>query len=48
MNANHVKGQGLVEYALLIILLAIACIVALNFLTEGIGGALYNNIISNL
>jgi Flp pilus assembly pilin Flp len=48
MNANHEKGQGLVEYALLIVLLAIAIIVALNFLADGITGALYNNIIANL
>jgi Flp pilus assembly pilin Flp len=48
MNANHENGQGLVEYALLIVLLAIASIVALNFLADGITGALYNNIISNL
>lgn len=42
------KGQGLVEYALIIVLLAIVVIVSLNFLASGITGALYNNIIANL
>jgi len=42
------SGQGLVEYALIIALLAIVVIVALNFLASGITGALYNNIIGNL
>lgn len=42
------KAQGLVEYALIIVLLAIVCIVALNFLADGIAGSFYNNIISNL
>jgi Flp pilus assembly pilin Flp len=41
-------GQGLVEYALLIVLLAILLIVALNLLGSGITGALYNEIIANL
>lgn len=48
MKANYEKGQGLVEYALLIVFLAIVSIVALRFLASGIGGALYNNIITNL
>jgi Flp pilus assembly pilin Flp len=42
------QGQGLVEYALIIVLLAIVSIVALNFLASGITGSFYNNIISNL
>lgn len=41
-------GQGLVEYALIIVLLAIVLIVALNFLASGIAGAMYNNIVSSL
>ncbi len=45
---NWERGQGLVEYALIIALLAIVVIVALNFLASGITGALYNNIIANL
>jgi Flp pilus assembly pilin Flp len=46
--ADSEKGQGLVEYALIIVLLAIVSIVALNFLAGGITEALYNNIISSL
>ncbi len=42
------RGQGLVEYALIIALLAIVIILALNFLATGITGAMYNNIIGNL
>lgn len=42
------SGQGLVEYALIIVLLAIVCIVALNFLADGLAGSMYNNIVSNL
>lgn len=41
-------GQGLVEYALLIVFLAIAVIIGLNLLASGIAGSLYNNIIANL
>jgi Flp pilus assembly pilin Flp len=41
-------AQGLVEYALIIVMLAIVVMVGLSFLAEGITGALYNNIISNL
>lgn len=48
MKSDLEKGQGLVEYALLIVLMGIAVIVALQFLASGIGGALYNNIIANL
>ncbi|MDA1330478.1 MAG: hypothetical protein O3B43_05380 [Chloroflexi bacterium] len=42
------SGQGLVEYALLIVFLAIAIIVGLNLLGSGITGAMYNQIIANL
>lgn len=47
MTLNSEKGQGLVEYALLIVLLAIFLIVGLRLLGDGISGA-YNTIISNL
>jgi Flp pilus assembly pilin Flp len=47
-TVNSERGQGLVEYALIIVLLAIVSIVALNFLAGGITGALYNNVISSL
>jgi pilus assembly protein Flp/PilA len=40
-------GQGLVEYALIIVLLAIVVIVGLTLLGTGITDA-YSNIISNL
>jgi pilus assembly protein Flp/PilA len=40
-------AQGLVEYALIIVLLAIVVIVGLTFLGEGISNT-YNNIIENL
>lgn len=46
--ARNERGQGLIEYALIIVLLAIVSIVALNFLASGISGAMYNNIISSL
>ena len=42
------SGQGLVEYVVLIVFLAIALIVGLNLLSSGIVAALYNNIIVNL
>lgn len=41
-------GQGLVEYAVLIVFMAIAVMVSLSFLSSGIVSALYNNIINNL
>jgi len=37
------KGQGLVEYALIIVLIAIVVIVAMNFLGPTIGNV-FNNI----
>jgi Flp pilus assembly pilin Flp len=42
------KAQGLVEYALLLMLIALALIVALNFLGGGVYNAMYHNIIGNL
>lgn len=47
-HRNKEQAQGLVEYALIIALMAIVVIVALNFLASGITGAMYNNIIGNL
>lgn len=41
-------GQGLIEYALIIVLLAIGLIVALNVLGGGVVSAFYNNIIAIL
>lgn len=41
-------GQGLVEYALIIVLLAIALIAALNLLGGGVVAAFYNNILEVL
>lgn len=41
-------GQGLVEYALIIVLVAIGLIVALNILGSGLISGYYNNIISAL
>lgn len=41
-------GQGLVEYAIIIVFLAILSIVALTFLSDGITNSLYESVISNL
>lgn len=41
-------GQGLVEYALIIVLVAVFLIVALNVLGSGLVSSFYNNIISAL
>ncbi len=41
------EGASLVEYALLIALIALACVLALNALSGGISG-LFNNIAANL
>lgn len=41
-------GQGLVEYALIIFLLAVGLIAALNFLGDGVVAAFYNNILEIL
>jgi Flp pilus assembly pilin Flp len=42
------KAQGLVEYALLLLLIAIGLIVALNILGGGIVNGIYHNIIGML
>jgi pilus assembly protein Flp/PilA len=44
---NRESGQGLVEYALIIVLLALALIVALVFFSDGIGNV-FSNIVSRL
>ena len=41
------RGQGLVEYALLILLVALAIIVVLYIFGEGVAN-LYSNIIANI
>ena len=41
------KGQGLVEYALILVLVAVVVIVILTFLGPAIGGV-FSNILSNL
>jgi len=46
-NKNSERGQGLVEYALIIVLLAILLIVGLTFLGTGLGNV-YSNIISSI
>jgi pilus assembly protein Flp/PilA len=45
--AQKEKGQGLVEYALIIVLIAIVVIVAMNFLGPTIGNV-FNNIATTL
>ncbi|MCW5873375.1 MAG: pilus assembly protein [Anaerolineales bacterium] len=41
-------GQGLVEYAVIIVFLAILSIVALTFLADGITNSLYDTVINSL
>jgi len=41
-------GQGLVEYAVIIVFLAILSIVALTFLADGIANSLYDSVVGNL
>lgn len=48
MKTNKELGQGLVEYAVIIVFLAILSIVALTFLSDGITNSLYDQVISNL
>ena len=43
----HEQGQGLVEYALILVLVAMAVLLILALLGPAIGDA-YSNIISNL
>jgi Flp pilus assembly pilin Flp len=42
------RGQGLYEYALIILFVAIVLIVALNLLGSGIVNGIYNNVISQI
>ncbi|UYN89292.1 MAG: hypothetical protein KIT08_09355 [Anaerolineales bacterium] len=48
MKTKSELGQGLVEYAVIIVFLAILSIVALTFLSDGITNSLYDQVISNL
>lgn len=48
MKTKNELGQGLVEYAVIIVFLAILSIVALTFLSDGITNSLYDQVISNL
>lgn len=48
MKTSKELGQGLVEYAVIIVFLAILSIVALTFLSDGITNSLYDQVISNL
>ncbi|MCL4258216.1 MAG: pilus assembly protein [Anaerolineales bacterium] len=41
-------GQGVVEYAVIIVFLAILSIVALTFLSDGITNSLYDYVLNNL
>jgi pilus assembly protein Flp/PilA len=47
MIHSPTRGQGLVEYALLIILVAIAVIVLLALFGTGVGN-MFSNIVSNI
>lgn len=40
------QGQGLVEYVLMIMLVAIVVIIALNVLANGLANGLYQNILA--
>lgn len=48
MQTKSELGQGLVEYAVIIVFLAILSIVALTFLSGGITNSLYDQVINNL
>lgn len=48
MKTKSELGQGLVEYAVIIVFLAILSIVALTFLSDGITNSLYDQVIGNL
>jgi Flp pilus assembly pilin Flp len=39
------EGQGLVEYALILAVVALAVVIGLTLMGEGIAGAIYNDII---
>ena len=47
MNWNSAKGQGLVEYALLILLVGLAVILMLTLFGAGVGN-MFSQIISEL
>ena len=47
ITAVHVKGQGLLEYALVIVLVAIVVMAVLLLLGPGIGN-MFNNVIANI
>jgi len=47
INLEEKEGQGLVEYALIIVLISIAAIVAMNGLAGGISGV-FNDITGEL
>ena len=47
MVFHKTRGQGLVEYALLLLLVALLLIVLLYIFGEGVGN-LYTNIIANI
>lgn len=48
MKRINERGQGLVEYALILVLIAVFLIVALSFLGGGITNGLYNTILPNI
>lgn len=48
MNENKYRGQGLIEYALILVLISIVVIVALTALGPAISNALYQNIITGI
>lgn len=45
---SHEKAQGLVEYALILMLIALGVIAGLSFLGGGIVNSIYNNILAKL
>jgi len=47
MNASREKGQGLVEYALMILLVGLVVILMLTVYGGGVGN-MYTNIISSI
>jgi Flp pilus assembly pilin Flp len=47
MSDSSQLGQGLVEYAFLILLIGLAVIVALSFFGTGVGN-MFSSVISNL
>ena len=47
-NQDSVEGQGLVEYALIILLVAIAALAAVAGMGEGVRDQLYGQIVAKL